>query len=106
MMCKGIQEILSSLGKYKFKSSFKLTKKDIEYMNRLGITKIESRARDFIIKRIALNNIKMMANKFFLKSIMYLKLNTRLQFIVGGYHRKWYNMPKGRSFDSNVIEFI
>lgn len=52
-MCKNFQVIINSFEKSKFRSSFNLTKKDIVYINKLGLTKIASHAKDFIIKRIA-----------------------------------------------------
>ena len=46
-------EILDRLSRSKFRSSFKLKQKDIDYINQKGLETIESHARDFISKRIA-----------------------------------------------------
>ena len=49
---KNYNEVLDSLSKSKFRSSFKLKSKDIEYINDKGIEKIKSHAYDFINKRL------------------------------------------------------
>ena len=49
---KNYDEVLDSLSKSKFRSSFKLKSKDIEYINDKGIEKIKSHAYDFINKRL------------------------------------------------------
>jgi len=45
--------ILESLSKSKFRSSFKLKEKDINYIHEKGLNVIESHAYDFINKRLA-----------------------------------------------------
>lgn len=47
------KNILEQLSKSKFRSSFKLKQKDIDYINHKGLDIIESHAKDFILKRIA-----------------------------------------------------
>ena len=46
-------DIFERLAQSKFRSSFKLKQKDIEYINQKGLETIENHARDFIAKRIA-----------------------------------------------------
>ncbi len=46
-------EILDRLSRSKFRSSFKLKAKDIDYINQKGLETIRSHAQDFISKRIA-----------------------------------------------------
>lgn len=48
-----VADKLDSLSKSKFRSSFHLKEKDIEYINVKGMSVIESHARDFITKRLA-----------------------------------------------------
>ena len=45
--------LFNNLSKSKFRSKFKLTPKDVEYIHSKGFNVIESHARDFIAKRIA-----------------------------------------------------
>ena len=56
-MDNNIENILKNLSKSKFRNSFHLKDKDIDYINKKGINTIESHARDFIEKRIAPLNI-------------------------------------------------
>ena len=58
-----IEEALFKLSKSKFRSSFHLTKKEREYALEKGLDIIESHARDFIEKRLALRE----SNPFGLK---------------------------------------
>ena len=46
-------DILYRLSRSKFRSSFKLKKKDIDYINQKGLETIKSHAQDFISKRVA-----------------------------------------------------
>lgn len=52
-MPKTIEETLDRLNRSKFRSSFKLSKKDKEYVKEKGMDVIESHARDFVAKKIA-----------------------------------------------------
>jgi len=54
----GIAEALERLSRSKFRSSFKLNKEDFEYIKKIGLDKISSHARDFIITRLAPKNPK------------------------------------------------
>ena len=46
-------KMLESLAKSKFRSSFKLGKKYIDYIDKVGLVKVRSHAKDFIEKRLA-----------------------------------------------------
>lgn len=48
-----IDEALEKLSKSKFRSSFHLKEKDIEYINKVGMEKIKQHAKDFIKTRLA-----------------------------------------------------
>lgn len=50
---QNFMDILYKLSLSKFRSSFKLKQKDIDYINDKGFETIERHARDFISKRIA-----------------------------------------------------
>lgn len=55
---KNIDNILYSLSKSKFRSSFHLKEKDKEYIKEKGMDKIREHAYDFITKRLAPKEIK------------------------------------------------
>lgn len=48
-----MQEIFEKLAKSEFRSKFKLKDKDKAYVQKLGLDKIKSHAKDFIAARIA-----------------------------------------------------
>lgn len=50
---ENIDNILYNLSKSKFRSSFKLKEKDIQYINKNGIDTIKSHAQTFIEKRLS-----------------------------------------------------
>lgn len=52
-MERRIENILNSLEKSKFRSSFKLGLKDIEYIDQKGMDTIVSHAKDFVASRLA-----------------------------------------------------
>ena len=52
-MERRIENILNSLEKSKFRSSFKLGLKDIKYVEQKGMDTIVSHARDFVASRLA-----------------------------------------------------
>ncbi len=50
---RDINNLFYSLSKSKFRSSFHLKKKDLEYIEKNGLDKIREHAYDFITKRLA-----------------------------------------------------
>ena len=52
-----IENKLASLSKSKFRSSFCLKEKDLEYIRTKGLDVIKSHARDFVYKRLASKEI-------------------------------------------------
>ncbi len=48
-----INKKLEELNKSKFRSKFHLSKKEIDYINKVGIDKIKEHTRDFISKRLS-----------------------------------------------------
>ena len=66
------KQLFERLGHSKFRSSFHLKQKDIDYINEKGLDTIRQHAMDFIAKREAPAVIRQMG-------IRYLLLNMRLQ---------------------------
>lgn len=58
-----IDEALEKLSKSKFRSSFHLKEKDIEYINKVGMDKIKQHAKDFIKKNLHQNIFPMTESK-------------------------------------------
>lgn len=84
-MTKGewCKQLFERLGNSKFRSSFHLKQKDIDYINEKGFDTIRQHATDFIAKREAPAVIPNDGKQTPMKGIRYLLLNMRLQLVVG-----------------------
>ena len=52
-MYQDLNKLFEALSKSKFRSSFHLKKKDIEYIDKVGMDKIKEHTKDFIIDRLS-----------------------------------------------------
>ena len=104
---KEIEELLSSLGKTKFRGSFHLNSKMKEYVRDKGIEKIESDARDLISKRIAPKEIKNDGKQTPMKQVHPVFI---AQHATGtccrGCLERIHHIDKGRELTSDEIEYI
>lgn len=66
------KQLFERLGNSKFRSSFHLKQKDIDYVNEKGMDTIRQHAKDFIAKREAPAVISMMGNRLRPRDILYL----------------------------------
>lgn len=55
---RDLNNLFYSLSKSKFRSTFHLKKKDIDYINKVELSKIKEHTYEFITKRLAPANIK------------------------------------------------
>lgn len=101
-----MSDILEKLSKSKFRSSFKLKQKDIDYINNKGLEKIREHAYEFIIKRLAPSNpindgkqtpthghpvfIAEHATATCCRSCLY----------------KWHHIPKNKNLTKEEIDYI
>lgn len=99
-------EILDRLSKYKFRSSFKLKDKDIEYINDLGLDKVRSHAYDFINKRLRdISNINdgkqtpMRGHPVFISE-------HATATCCRGCLEKWYHIDKNKVLSDKEVDFI
>lgn len=90
-----INEALDKLKHSKFRSSFHLTKKDIEYISQKGIDTIESHARDLIKKRLAPAYIENDGSQTPTKGHPVFKAQHACACCCRSCLYKWYKVPKG-----------
>ena len=69
------KDIFDRLAKSKFRSRFKLTFKDKEYVRQKGMPEIRRHAEDFIARRLARPLLKMTANRHLCAIIRFLSRN-------------------------------
>lgn len=101
-----IEEKLNSLSKSKFRSSFKLKPKDIEYVREKGLDKIKEHAYDFISKRLAPaypnNDGKQTPMKGHPVFIGQHATGTCCRTCL----YKWHHIPKGRALTKQEQEYV
>ena len=101
-----INSILFKLSKSKFRSSFKLRSKDIEYINKVGLDKIKSHTYDFVSKRLKdvskVNDGKQTPTHGHPVFIVQHATATCCR----GCLEKWHNIDKNKILDNKDIDYI
>ena len=100
------KEILIKLSKSKFRSSFKLNTKDIEYINKIGYKKLKEHAYDFINTRLAPKYIKNDGKQTPFKGHPVFIAQHACACCCRSCLEKWHNIPKGRNLTQKEIDSI
>lgn len=90
-----IDETLERLSHSKFRSSFKLSKTDKEYINEKGMDTIHSHARDFVAKKLAPAFPKNDGKQTAMSGHPVFKAMHATACCCRGCLNKWYNVPIG-----------
>ena len=90
-----IDEALEKLSRSKFRSSFKLSKKDIEYINEKGMDTVHSHARDFVAKKLAPAFPENDGKQTAMSGHPVFKAMHACACCCRGCLNKWYNVPIG-----------
>ena len=101
-----IDEILYSLSKSKFRSSFHLKEKDKEYIKQKGFEKIESHAYDFLRKRLAPAYIPNDGKQAPMRGHPVFIAEHATATCCRNCLYKWYHIPKGRELTEEEIVFL
>lgn len=98
--------LLYKLSKSKFRNSFKLSKKDIEYINRVGLEKVKEHAYNFINNRLKdvskINDGKqtpMRGHPVFIAQHATATCCRNCMY-------KWYHIDKNKILTDKEIDFI
>ena len=97
---------LSELSKSKFRSSFRLRDKDIEYIYKRGISKIIDDCYDFINKRLAMKEIVNDGKQTPMRGHPVFIAQHATGICCRGCLYKWHNIDKNRELSSNEINYI
>ncbi len=100
------EEILYKLSKSKFRSSFSLSKKDIEYIDKKGLNVIRKHAFDFINKRLAPANILNDGKQTPMRGHPVFIAEHATATCCRGCLYKWYNIKPGIQLTNSQIEYI
>lgn len=101
-----VDETLERLSHSKFRSSFKLSKKDKEYINEKGMELIRSHTRDFVFKKLAPAFPENDGKQTAMSGHPTFKAMHACACCCRGCLNKWYNVPKGVSLTDAQQEKI
>lgn len=106
LVMKENYDILKKLSMSKFRSSFHLKEKDINYINSKGIDTIKSHAYDFINSRIAPSIIKNDGHQTPMKGHPVFIAQHATATCCRGCLYKWHHIEKNKSLSDNEINYI
>jgi hypothetical protein len=101
-----ISQTLESLKKSTFRSKFKLTEKDRQYIRNKGINTIRQHAIDFIKTRIAPQYPKNDGKQTPMKGHPVFIAQHATAICCRGCIQKWYGIKKGKELSDQEIQFL
>ena len=105
-MIDRIATALTALNKSKFRSRFKLTDKDRQYIQDKGMETIRSHAVDFITTRLAPAFPKNDGKQTPMKNHPVFVAQHATATCCRGCLKKWHRIEKGRALNENEIGFV
>ncbi len=102
----GIETLFSALARSKFRSSFCLKPKDVEYIDRIGMEKIRSHAYDFVRERLAPAGPKNDGKQTPMRGHPVFIAQHACACCCRGCLEKWHKIPKGRALTEEEIEHV
>ena len=105
MPTENIVTARQALKKSKFRSSFKLSKQDIAYIERTGIEKVKTHAEDFVRKRLMPAFIKNDGKQTPYKGHPVFKAQHATATCCRSCLFKWHKIPAGRALSETEVIF-
>jgi len=99
-------ELLPRLQRSKFRSKFKLDRKDLDYIEKVGLEKIRQHAQDFVEKRLAPANPPNDGKQTPFKNHPVFKAQHATATCCRGCLFKWHSIPKGRTLTKEECKQI
>lgn len=100
------KKLFESLGMSKFRSSFHLKDKDLEYIRKKGLDVIEEHAYDFIHNRLASKDIKNDGKQTPMKGHPVFIAQHATATCCRGCLEKWHHISKDRDLTEEEINYI
>ena len=100
------RQLFQKLGNSKFRSSFHLKQKDIDYINEKGMDTIRQHARDFIAKREAPAVIPNDGKQTPMKGHPVFIAQHATACCCRGCLEKWHNIPSGKILNNDERRYI
>jgi len=101
-----LSRVLKSLSRSAFRSKFKLTDKDRQYISAKGMETIRNHARDFVQSRIAPARPKNDGKQTPMKNHPVFIAQHATATCCRGCLKKWHGIEKGRALKENEVDFI
>lgn len=101
-----IEHKLDSLSKSKFRSSFKLRKKELSYIDEKGIEKVREHAYDFVNKHLAPAVIQNDGSQTPMKNHPVFIAQHATATCCRGCLEKWHHIKKGVELTKNQINYV
>ena len=103
---RDINNLFYSLSKSKFRCSFHLKKKDLDYIEKMGIKKIEEHAFEFITKRLAPAQIKNDGKQTPYRGHPVFIAEHATATCCRACLSKWHNIEQNRELTREEIDYI
>jgi hypothetical protein len=101
-----MDELFTALGRSKFRSRFRLTGNEAEYLREKGMATILQHARDFVTKRLADANPANDGLQTPMKNHPVFIAQHATGTCCRGCLEKWHHLPKGRPLTQKQVEYI
>lgn len=101
-----VENILKSLNKSKFRSSFSLKQKDLEYIEKKGLNEIRKHAYDFLEKRLVPANISNDGKQTPMRGHPVFIAQHATATCCRECLEKWYHIPKGREITKQELDYV
>ena len=101
-----IEEKLNSLSKSKFRSSFHLRSKELDYLKKVGLEKLTVHAYDFINNKLAPAFIENDGSQTPMKNHPVFIAQHATATCCRGCLEKWHKIPKGKELTENEINYV
>lgn len=100
------EELFSRLAKSKFRSRFKLTQKDRDYLEQKGLTTIEQHAHNFIMERLAPAYPKNDGEQTPMKNHPVFVAQHATGTCCRKCLKKWHNLEMGKELTGEQVDYI
>ena len=100
------ENLFNALAKSKFRSRFKLSQKDLDYISQKGLDVIRSHAVDFISKRLAPAEIKNDGKQTPMKGHPVFIAQHATATCCRGCLEKWHKINKGHPLTSEEQDYV
>ncbi len=101
-----VENILKSLNNSKFRSSFSLKQKDLEYIEKKGLPEIRKHAYEFLEKRLVPASIPNDGKQTPMKGHPVFIAQHATATCCRGCLEKWHHIPKGREITQKELDYI